>query len=110
MNKIIWAWTNKEGTLEQVQNQVGEGWHKIIEDLVNALFLAGWSGRLTQVKEKFGGLRFYAEDIKFESDMDKLIDAAEELSFKTCEYCGKPGKPRKGGWIKTLCDDCVSSA
>jgi hypothetical protein len=32
------------------------------------------------------------------------------LSFVTCETCGAPGFPRKGGWTKTLCEDhaCAS--
>lgn len=55
-----------------------------------------------QVKEKFGGLRFY---LSSETDaMYKLTDAAEDKSFTICEDCGNPGKPRGGGWIRTLCD------
>ena len=56
-----------------------------------------------QVKEKFGGLRFYLDS----SATEKLHDAirlAEDESYKTCELCGEPGEPRREGWIKTLCD------
>jgi len=56
-----------------------------------------------QVKEKFGGLRFYMEGET--KEMSDLISKAEEASFKTCEVCGEPGEPKRGGWIKTLCDE-----
>ncbi len=32
----------------------------------------------------------------------------EAESCTVCEECGKLGKPRKGGWIKTLCDECAA--
>ena len=60
--------------------------------------------RASQVKEKFGGLRFYVTSAT--DEMDGLIEEAETLSYKTCESCGNPGQGRSGGWIKTLCDTC----
>lgn len=57
-----------------------------------------------QVKEKFGGLRFYADNC---DDYTRgVIDMAESMSYRTCEVCGSPGVKRSGGWIKTLCDNC----
>ncbi len=55
-----------------------------------------------QVKEKFGGLRFYVD--RSDSVVDALISMAESMSYRTCEVCGSPGKSRNGGWIRTLCD------
>jgi hypothetical protein len=55
-----------------------------------------------QIKEKFGGLRFYTTSTN--DYVRGVIDAAEALSLRTCETCGAPGKPRNDGWIKTLCD------
>lgn len=55
-----------------------------------------------QVKEKFGGLRFYVD--RSDSVVDALISMAESMSYRTCEVCGSPGTPRRGGWIRTLCD------
>jgi hypothetical protein len=55
-----------------------------------------------QVKEKFGGLRFYVD--RSDSAVDALISMAESMSYRTCEVCGSPGKSRNGGWIRTLCD------
>jgi hypothetical protein len=55
-----------------------------------------------QVKEKFGGLRFYVQ-----AATDKhynYISFAESMSYKTCEECGAPGKTYTDGWHTTLCD------
>jgi hypothetical protein len=54
-----------------------------------------------QVKEKYGGLRFY---VNHEPDeIRALIDKAEKKSYKTCEMTGKPGRLCiKGSWYKTL--------
>ncbi len=58
----------------------------------------------TQVKEKFGGLRFYVNH--YDDYIRGLIDMAESMSLRTCETCGNPGKPNEDGWIITLCDPC----
>jgi len=60
--------------------------------------------RAVQVKEKFGGLRFYVNNE--DEYVRGLIAMAESFSFKTCEDCGLPGVPRTGGWIRTLCESC----
>ena len=55
-----------------------------------------------QVKEKFGGLRFYVQ-----AATDKhysYISFAESMSYRTCEECGSPGKTYTDGWHRTLCD------
>jgi hypothetical protein len=86
-----------------VKTGIGPGWHPIIERLMNDLMKLGWDGRVRQVKEKFGGLRFYVEP-STEALHDRIDMAAEE-SRRTCEACGKPGVSRGEGWIKTLCDE-----
>lgn len=56
-----------------------------------------------QVKQKFGGLRFYmSHETPF---ITGAIAVAEEYSFSVCETCGNLGSRRSaGGWITTLCD------
>ena len=56
----------------------------------------------SQVKEKFGGLRFYVNGAT-----DKhynYINFAESMSYRTCEVCGGVGKTYTDGWHRTLCD------
>jgi len=57
---------------------------------------------VTQVKEKFGTLRFYYSG--GDDYISGLVSMAEVMSAVTCEECGVPGKRRHGGWIRTLCD------
>jgi hypothetical protein len=57
----------------------------------------------TQVKEKFGTLRFYTSG---GDDYTRGVEAmAEAMSGVTCETCGKPGTTGGGGWITTLCEE-----
>jgi RNA polymerase-binding transcription factor DksA len=60
--------------------------------------------RVDQIKEKFGGLRFYTS--AGNDAINKLIHEAEEKSYTICEDCGAPGKPRNTNWRKTRCDKC----
>lgn len=91
-------------SLESVKSCVGKGWGKLLEDLVSDLEKLGWDGNVYQVKEKFGGLRFYIE--AGTDEIYSRIGKAEEESYTICEFCGKPGKVRKRAWIKTLCSKC----
>jgi hypothetical protein len=59
----------------------------------------------TQIKEKFGTLRFYY------SGGDEFIRGLESMAAsmtsRTCEECGSPGTSRstkKQRWIRVLCD------
>ena len=60
--------------------------------------------RVAQVKEKFGTLRFYVDNSN--KEVSAAIQLAESMSSRTCESCGSPGRPRRGGWVKTRCDSC----
>lgn len=67
-----------------------------MEDLPHAL----------QVKEKFGGLRFYM-NLQSERWADWIREAEVE-AFKTCERCGAPGAMHiRGGFLQTLCPTCA---
>ncbi len=58
--------------------------------------------KVMQIKEKFGGLRFYYEG--GDDTVDGMVRMAESWAANTCEECGSPGTSRNTGWIKTLCD------
>ena len=94
---------------------VDQGWWPIIESLCdNIQGYIDWQNKnqdktpveqvvVTQIKEKFGGLRFY-----YDGGDDRvygMVAMAESWADRHCEECGKPGKRRSGGWIKTLCDE-----
>lgn len=84
---------------------VGEGWRPLIEKLVNDIIKINPKVEVTQVKEKFGGLRFYI--IGGNDEVYDLIDLAENESLKICENCGtKENVTTKGGWLVTLCNKC----
>lgn len=97
-------WASKWGITQALDVSVGEGWIPLLERLCVDLQKLGFDfSSVCQVKEKFGGLRFYHYNDARDEVM-AAIDRAESESLCTCEECGAPGKPRRGGWIKTLCD------
>lgn len=61
-----------------------------------------------QVKEKFGGLRFYWHSENLPEDsyqrISGAIDMAEMRSEDICEECGERGDMRGPGWFFTACD------
>lgn len=56
---------------------------------------------VTQVKEKFGGLRFYVSTAT--DEQYGMIRLAEALSYNTCEICGSRGRLGGNGWFSTRC-------
>jgi hypothetical protein len=80
-----------------------KGWYGIIKRLIEDLIELGWNKQICQVKEKFGGLRFYINSGS--EEVWQRIQLAESASYITCEKCGELGSLRKGGWIATLCDE-----
>lgn len=57
----------------------------------------------TQVKEKYGTLRFYYNG--GDEYIDGVVAMAESMSARTCETCGAPGELRGLGWVYTACDE-----
>lgn len=58
-----------------------------------------------QVKEKFGGLRFYKNG--GDKRYNEHVQAMQIQSYYTCEECGDPGTFRGDlGWVRTLCTAC----
>ena len=98
---------------------IGPGWWPIVESLCRHIqHHIDWKqeqkekyGRgegceqvtVAQVKEKFGGLRFYYDGGN--DKIDGMVSMAEAWAAHACETCGKPGSIRSGGWIRTLCDE-----
>jgi len=105
---------------------VGEGWWPILESLCGQIdSYTKWRNNtreallkdnpheqkipdaveqvvVQQIKEKFGGLRFYYQG--GDDHISGMVRMAESWAGTACEDCGAPGKRRSGGWIRTLCD------
>ena len=97
---------------------IGPGWWPVIETLcTNIQNHIDWKQEqkekynrgegceqviVAQIKEKFGGLRFYYNG--GDDAIDGMVRMAESWAARSCEECGSPGKARSGGWIRTLCD------
>ena len=81
------------------------GWHPIIVRLDEAMSAIDPRYTLHQVKEKFGGLRYYyaPSGEEHREGLDALVRSAEVLRSITCEVTGDPGYlMEKSGRRKTL--------
>jgi hypothetical protein len=83
-------------TMQRTKQDIESGEYRKVPDTISQVVAV-------QVKEKFGGLRFYTQggdDVIF-----GMIRVAESMAIRTCEECGNPGHTRvDGGWHRTLCD------
>ena len=87
--------------------ETNRGWNAIIWRLTEAIEKEkpGKDFEIVQVKEKFGGLRYYVSTAP--SKVFELIDAAERKSYETCEECGEKGSlDERYYWYLTLCRKC----
>lgn len=98
--------------------ECGNGWYKILENLIDHIDRyihhkykrqgTEFYFKITQIKEKFGGLRFYydgGDDAIFE-----LVRYVENQSYHTCEFCGTNQEiMRSQGWVITACKPCATT-
>lgn len=94
----------------RIGGSCGDGWIPLVESLIIDLLALGWDKRVDQIKEKFGGLRFYIDETELSQSVREVvrerIREAEDMSFKVCETCGDPGSLHGTYWIKTVCGPC----
>lgn len=95
---------------------IGPGWEPLVLDTHKKLVEITRDYRISQIKEKFGGLRFYAYGFgEDHAAAYRVLNDAEVLSYKICEQCGTtddvttevlgPGQ----WWLFTLCSTCRAS-
>lgn len=95
------------------ENEVDKGWGPLVRLACDYLRNNYPKCRILQVKEKFGGLRFYFSAEAYPEETSKeiyeYIGSLENKSFQTCERCGAPGSPQNVTryWVKTVCADCA---
>ena len=86
--------------------EVDEGWYQLVLDCDKELSEIDPKYDLQQIKEKFGGLRYYFQpsDPTLREKMDAVVTKYEEIASRTCEATGGPGVLMKsvGSWFKTL--------
>jgi hypothetical protein len=97
----------------------GPGWYPIVCELDSVLAQLDPAGfEVRQVKEKFGGLCYYAhtENRELRDAFRAAIREAEARSAVTCELCGEPGglcetgpAGTSGRWVKTMCPACAAA-
>lgn len=104
---------NKMGNKEWVEGQTEAypGWASIIRYIDKQLSDIDPDYKVLQIKEKFGGLRYYyVTDHQNYKEMQKIVTDAENESFRTCDNCGTKEnvetKPNDRGWVRTLCGEC----
>ena len=89
-----WYWLIDQ-LCSNIQSYIDDNPHKKISQVV-----------ATQVKEKFGGLRFYYEG--GDSLIGGMVWLAESMSEHICESCGSIEHiGHTTGWIRTVCKKCA---
>lgn len=88
---------------------VDEGWYQIVVDCDKELSNLDPDYSIFQIKQKFGGLRYYFEpsdvyDGNLFAQMNLIVSKYESIAAVTCEATGKSGVLMKsrGAWYKTL--------
>lgn len=89
--------------------ECGDGWYNLIDTLCNNIQMHVKIKQCppvvaTQVKEKFGTLRFYYDG--GDERIDSLVRLVEDWSASVCEVCGERGELRNDPtWMYTACDN-----
>ena len=114
-NKYPKIFANRYATVQKTAMcwgfECGDGWYLLLDTLCSHL---QWDINhnnqpqivASQVKEKYGTLRFYTEGST--EKQDGAISLAELLSGKICEVCGNPGSTNEGiddSWLRTRCKE-----
>jgi hypothetical protein len=83
---------------------IGNGWLGILQRLFEVLIEMGWDKSFINVKEKFGGMSIFIDNLP-ENGFHFVVEAEKE-TFNVCEVCGENGNQHKiKGWVYTLCDE-----
>lgn len=87
-----------------------DGWLDLVLETDARLLAVNPDYRIVQVKEKFGGLRYYIDGKSDEARA--IIREAEERSLGICQNCGSTEDVGSvdSGWVATLCRGCAESA
>ena len=81
---------------------------EIKQELVRCNYLDKYM--ITQIKEKYGELRWYDNGTPVDCKVPEIIDNYSMLSRNICIICGKPDVPiTDNGWISPYCKKCYTA-
>ena len=106
MENYDYSWT--------LLDEVPKGWRisimpLFLEDLRKELIKFDYLDKyfITQIKEKYGELRWYDAGYPEGSKVDDIIEIYSYLSGNICIICGKPDVPMVNDWwISPYCENC----
>jgi len=96
--------------------ECGDGWYNLLDGLLRTITSHEKYAKkndakyvpikVLQIKEKFGGLRFYYSG--GDEFISGVVTMAEAMSERTCDVCGDVGKLRDTGWLATRCETHIN--
>lgn len=92
----------------RIGGNVGPGWEPLVDELHAKMVAHDPDLVVDQVKEKFGGLRYYFTPVNVEyHTIAPIVQEYEARAWRTCEWCGAPAdrSVSEMGWLKTLCPE-----
>lgn len=123
IKKYPWLYPRSEWSGERVENYdytwteldvMPNGWREafgellceeIQEELEKYNFVDEYS--IAQIKEKFGGLRWYDNGVPSECKIHEIIENYSVCSEYICIFCGELDVPCTDGWITPVCKNCI---
>lgn len=91
-----------------------KGWREafgeqMCEEIRNVLIKENYlyKYRITQIKEKYGEVRWY--DWCASQEVNDIINKYTKLSRRTCICCGRPATKISLGWISPYCTSCANN-
>lgn len=123
IEKYPWLYPHYDWSGEKVKDYdytwteldaIPNGWRKafgellceeIQEELEKYNFVDEYS--IAQIKEKFGGLRWYDNGVPSECKIHEIIENYSACSEYICISCGELDVPCTDGWITPVCKKCI---
>ena len=116
-DKIMWEvpkydWRYTTPYTYTLLDEMPPGWRKafgkqMCEEIRESLIKHNqlYDYRITQIKEKYGSLRWY--DFGAPAEVYDIINKYSKMSEKYCFICGQPATKISLGWICPYCDKCA---
>ena len=102
-------------TREEWLEQLPNGWriafgNQLADDVIALTKKYNFENEyeVLQIKEKFGGLRWYEGHVPHEmyTEHNNLIHGYEQMSYRTCVICGNAAEIPYNIYDQPICDEC----